>query len=157
MICEVFELSQFCNIFIYIYTLGSSAIKRDYYAHIHVTPSCFQVLGTPTREEIKCMNPNYTEFKFPQIKPHPWHKVSLFLILLLCSLYCSFVVLSSGIFPQAIGWSLSHPVSLPYHVGYTNLCHSSKIMKKLMWNLVKPYIWSLKMDLSKSSILNTSF
>ncbi|KAF8016065.1 LOW QUALITY PROTEIN: hypothetical protein BT93_H1578 [Corymbia citriodora subsp. variegata] len=34
-----------------------------------------QVLGTPTREEIKCMNPNYTEFKFPQIKPHPWHKV----------------------------------------------------------------------------------
>ncbi|KAM7250439.1 hypothetical protein ACFE04_022322 [Oxalis oulophora] len=33
------------------------------------------VLGTPTREEIKCMNPNYTEFKFPQIKPHPWHKV----------------------------------------------------------------------------------
>jgi serine/threonine protein kinase len=23
------------------------------------------VLGTPTREEIKCMNPNYTEFKFP--------------------------------------------------------------------------------------------
>lgn len=35
----------------------------------------FQVLGTPTREEIKCMNPNYTEFKFPQIKAHPWHKV----------------------------------------------------------------------------------
>ncbi|XP_019171647.1 PREDICTED: shaggy-related protein kinase kappa isoform X2 [Ipomoea nil] len=34
-----------------------------------------KVLGTPTREEIKCMNPNYTEFKFPQIKPHPWHKV----------------------------------------------------------------------------------
>lgn len=37
--------------------------------------SFVQVLGTPTREEIKCMNPNYTEFKFPQIKPHPWHKV----------------------------------------------------------------------------------
>lgn len=34
-----------------------------------------QVLGTPTREEIKCMNPNYNEFKFPQIKAHPWHKV----------------------------------------------------------------------------------
>lgn len=34
-----------------------------------------KVLGTPTREEIKCMNPNYTEFKFPQIKSHPWHKV----------------------------------------------------------------------------------
>ncbi|KAL1546441.1 Shaggy-related protein kinase theta [Salvia divinorum] len=34
-----------------------------------------KVLGTPTREEIKCMNRNYTEFKFPQIKAHPWHKV----------------------------------------------------------------------------------
>ncbi|KAL6128778.1 hypothetical protein ACLB2K_072133 [Fragaria x ananassa] len=34
-----------------------------------------KILGTPTREEIKCMNPNYTEFKFPQIKAHPWHKI----------------------------------------------------------------------------------
>ncbi|KAK4381176.1 Shaggy-related protein kinase theta [Sesamum angolense] len=34
-----------------------------------------KVLGTPTREEIKCMNPSYSEFKFPQIKAHPWHKV----------------------------------------------------------------------------------
>ncbi|KAL0920565.1 hypothetical protein M5K25_009708 [Dendrobium thyrsiflorum] len=34
-----------------------------------------KVLGTPTTEEIKCMNPNYTEFKFPQIKPHSWSKV----------------------------------------------------------------------------------
>ncbi|KAJ8540087.1 hypothetical protein K7X08_026476 [Anisodus acutangulus] len=34
-----------------------------------------KILGTPTREEIRCMNPNYTEFKFPQIKAHPWHKL----------------------------------------------------------------------------------
>merc|ERR1712062_282548 len=34
-----------------------------------------KVLGTPSREELMAMNPNYTEFKFPQIKPHPWHKV----------------------------------------------------------------------------------
>jgi len=34
-----------------------------------------KVLGTPTREEIHAMNPNYTEFKFPQIKAHPWTKV----------------------------------------------------------------------------------
>ncbi|MCL7022599.1 hypothetical protein MKW94_015779 [Papaver nudicaule] len=33
------------------------------------------VFGTPTREEIKCMNLNYTEFKFPQIKAHPWHTI----------------------------------------------------------------------------------
>jgi len=34
-----------------------------------------KVLGTPTRDELMAMNPNYTEFKFPQIKPHPWNKV----------------------------------------------------------------------------------
>lgn len=34
-----------------------------------------KILGTPTREEVKCMNPNYTEFRLPQIKAHPWHKV----------------------------------------------------------------------------------
>lgn len=34
-----------------------------------------KVLGTPSREEIHNMNPNYTEFKFPQIKAHPWTKV----------------------------------------------------------------------------------
>jgi len=34
-----------------------------------------KVLGTPTRDELMAMNPNYTEFKFPQIKPHPWTKV----------------------------------------------------------------------------------
>jgi glycogen synthase kinase 3 beta len=34
-----------------------------------------KVLGTPTRDEIRAMNPNYTEFKFPQIKAHPWAKV----------------------------------------------------------------------------------
>lgn len=34
-----------------------------------------KVLGTPTKEQIHEMNPNYVEFKFPQIKAHPWHKV----------------------------------------------------------------------------------
>jgi len=34
-----------------------------------------KVLGTPTQEELVAMSPNYTEFKFPQIKAHPWHKV----------------------------------------------------------------------------------
>lgn len=34
-----------------------------------------KVLGTPTRQEISSMNPNYTEFKFPQIKANPWSKV----------------------------------------------------------------------------------
>eukprot|EP01006_Ploeotia_vitrea_P033368 TRINITY_DN65487_c10_g13_i1.p1 TRINITY_DN65487_c10_g13~~TRINITY_DN65487_c10_g13_i1.p1 ORF type:complete len:512 (+),score=284.57 TRINITY_DN65487_c10_g13_i1:511-2046(+) len=34
-----------------------------------------KVLGTPTREEIKAMNPHHTTFTFPQISPHPWSKV----------------------------------------------------------------------------------
>lgn len=34
-----------------------------------------KVLGTPTLEEIQSMNQNYTEYKFPQVKPHPWVKV----------------------------------------------------------------------------------
>jgi len=34
-----------------------------------------KVLGTPTREELMAMNPNYTEFKFPHVNPHPWSKV----------------------------------------------------------------------------------
>ena len=37
-----------------------------------------KVLGTPTREQISEMNQNYTEFKFPQIKPHPWSRVWVF-------------------------------------------------------------------------------
>lgn len=35
-----------------------------------------KVLGTPTKEQIRTMNPNYMEHKFPQIKPHPFNKVS---------------------------------------------------------------------------------
>lgn len=34
-----------------------------------------KVLGTPQRQEIEAMNPNYTEFQFPQIKAHPWNEV----------------------------------------------------------------------------------
>lgn len=36
-----------------------------------------KVLGTPTREEIQMMNPNYTEFRFPMIRPHPWQRVKI--------------------------------------------------------------------------------
>jgi glycogen synthase kinase 3 beta len=34
-----------------------------------------KVLGTPTREQILSMNPDYKEYKFPQIKPMLWEKV----------------------------------------------------------------------------------
>ncbi|KAL1932924.1 hypothetical protein VTP01DRAFT_8602 [Rhizomucor pusillus] len=34
-----------------------------------------KVLGTPTKEQLLAMNPNYTEHRFPQIKPHPFSKI----------------------------------------------------------------------------------
>ena len=40
-----------------------------------------KVLGTPSRDQIKTMNPNYMEHKFPQIKPHPFSKVCIILYL----------------------------------------------------------------------------
>jgi serine/threonine protein kinase len=40
-----------------------------------------KILGTPTKEQIKSMNQNYTEFKFPAIKAHPWTKASFHLII----------------------------------------------------------------------------
>jgi hypothetical protein len=43
-----------------------------------------KILGTPTREQIHSMNPNYNEFKFPQIRAHPWNKVYMPL-----TYYCS--------------------------------------------------------------------
>jgi len=34
-----------------------------------------KILGTPSREQILAMNPDYKEYRFPQIKPLPWEKV----------------------------------------------------------------------------------
>lgn len=34
-----------------------------------------KVLGTPSRDQIHSMNPNYSEFKFPIIKANEWRKV----------------------------------------------------------------------------------
>ncbi|KAL0089658.1 glycogen synthase kinase GSK5 [Phycomyces blakesleeanus] len=34
-----------------------------------------KVLGTPNKEQLLAMNPNYTEHRFPQIKPHSLSKV----------------------------------------------------------------------------------
>lgn len=49
---------------------------RYVYGLIEIKVLKYQVLGTPTREELRCMNPNYTDFRFPQVKAHPWHKVA---------------------------------------------------------------------------------
>ncbi|KAJ4456159.1 putative Glycogen synthase kinase-3 beta [Paratrimastix pyriformis] len=34
-----------------------------------------KVIGSPTQVELKAMNQNYMDFKFPIVKPHPWTKV----------------------------------------------------------------------------------
>ncbi|EGR33395.1 hypothetical protein IMG5_054600 [Ichthyophthirius multifiliis] len=34
-----------------------------------------KIIGTPTQEQIRHMNPEYKEYKFPQIRCHPWSKV----------------------------------------------------------------------------------
>ena len=34
-----------------------------------------KVLGTPSKDELKAMNPNYQEFKFPNIKAHPLREI----------------------------------------------------------------------------------
>lgn len=47
-----------------------------------------KVLGTPTKEQIRQMNSNYTEFKFPQIKAHPWSKVRVIPGMLCLSTSC---------------------------------------------------------------------
>lgn len=63
-ICTWFVLFQ------YFLWITHSSLEYWSYPYIYS-----QVLGTPTREQIREMNPNYTEFKFPQIKAHPWTKV----------------------------------------------------------------------------------
>jgi len=34
-----------------------------------------KILGTPTQDNVKVMNPKVEEFKFPTIRPTPWNKV----------------------------------------------------------------------------------
>lgn len=34
-----------------------------------------KILGTPTKDELKAMNPSYQEFKFPQIRATPWKNI----------------------------------------------------------------------------------
>lgn len=55
-----------------------------------------KVLGTPSREQIKTMNPNYMEHKFPQIKPHPFHKARLLFVIPTEEVAAKFIYRCSG-------------------------------------------------------------
>lgn len=60
-----------------------------------------KVLGTPTRDQIRTMNPNYMEHKFPQIKPHPFNKVRRPVAWAICFGSLANLSLSSGL-PQSL-------------------------------------------------------
>eukprot|EP01026_Neomeris_dumetosa_P028910 TRINITY_DN23420_c0_g1_i16.p1 TRINITY_DN23420_c0_g1~~TRINITY_DN23420_c0_g1_i16.p1 ORF type:complete len:404 (-),score=26.09 TRINITY_DN23420_c0_g1_i16:1161-2372(-) len=34
-----------------------------------------KTLGTPSKQEVEAMNPQQKDYRFPQIKPHPWNRV----------------------------------------------------------------------------------
>lgn len=46
------------------------------YSGVDQLVEIIKVLGTPSREEILQMNPNYQEFRFPTIRPQSWSRVS---------------------------------------------------------------------------------
>jgi hypothetical protein len=47
--------------------VGSSAVDQ--------LVEVIKVLGSPTKDELMAMNPNYQEFKFPHIIPQPLHGI----------------------------------------------------------------------------------
>jgi len=53
--------------------LGSPLFPGD--SGVDQLVEIIKVLGTPSKEQIMHMNPGYTEFTFPQLKPHSWSKV----------------------------------------------------------------------------------
>ncbi|KAH9637626.1 hypothetical protein HF086_007340 [Spodoptera exigua] len=103
-----------------------------------------KVLGTPTREQIREMNPNYTEFKFPQIKSHPWAKVKLCVLLSI-----QVLILSPNIFIGRLKsarhcsscWSVCPRPSLPLTTSASDVIFCVCILKR------QEYFQSLTYDL----------
>merc|ERR1712232_1244654 len=59
--------------------LGEMIIKQPLFTGrdgIDQLVEIIKVIGTPTVQELKAMNPNYDSYEFnPRIAPHPWEKV----------------------------------------------------------------------------------
>ena len=53
--------------------LGSPLFPGD--SGVDQLVEVIKILGTPTKDQIHCMNPSYSEFKFPPIRQQPWSKV----------------------------------------------------------------------------------
>ena len=75
---EIIKVSLYCLIWLMTFHkiianhqhIHSHTPNTSTHTHIHT-----QVLGTPSNEQIREMNPNYQDSKFPQIKAHSWAKV----------------------------------------------------------------------------------
>jgi len=86
-----------------------------------------KVLGTPSREQIREMNPNYQEFKFPQIKAHPWTKVNkLYLLKIKVQPWTKSKVVKYNLCAEVHNLNLSSPnyafVSMHYYISVHLYC-----------------------------------
>ena len=55
------------------FLLGGPLFKGE--SGIDQLVEIIKILGTPTKEQVFKMNPQYTDFKFPQIKQTPWEMI----------------------------------------------------------------------------------
>lgn len=90
-----------------------------------------KVLGTPTREQIRTMNPNYMEHRFPQIKPHPFNKVSHSIHSCFWGAWLSEYFLG---FPEGPAWGHRPDFgSTGIHANTTAVCNWGNVPSVLRW------------------------
>ena len=90
-----------------------------------------KVLGTPTREQIRTMNPNYMEHRFPQIKPHPFNKVSHSIHSCFWGAWLSECFLG---FPEGPAWGHRPDFgSTGIHANTTAVCDWGNVPSVLRW------------------------
>lgn len=93
------------------------------------------------------MNPNYTEFKFPQIKAHPWHKVLKF--------FQNFVHYMFPVLPFQQFTNLTVHTSMISDIPQENASRSRRSRFKTTSVLSEPSKHSGKLKDSKMSVVNT--
>eukprot|EP00931_Biecheleriopsis_adriatica_P052195 TRINITY_DN30339_c0_g1_i1.p1 TRINITY_DN30339_c0_g1~~TRINITY_DN30339_c0_g1_i1.p1 ORF type:complete len:372 (+),score=69.22 TRINITY_DN30339_c0_g1_i1:51-1118(+) len=96
-----------------------------------------KVLGTPSSQQLRAMNPNYPEYEFtPVVKPHPWEQVL------------------RGWAPPAandlVGQMLTYdpaarlpPLHILMHAFFSELRSLDKTSYKMLWNFRQDELWWL--------------
>ncbi|QPG74256.1 hypothetical protein FOA43_001581 [Brettanomyces nanus] len=128
-----------------------------------------KILGTPSKEEIRSMNPNYMDHKFPTIKPIPLHKifknVDSDIIDLLSSILdyspltrvSAAEAISAKVFdifrsqenasmalPNYRNFRLDHEVPMPDLLGFSK--RELSVQPELVHHLVPDWKWSCYLD-----------